>query len=237
MNEGNRMTVVVYCPTSSSLYEDRRSFRKQLETVPAVDKVHIKALSKKQKKTNLDDLIIVRVKHDEHCKYESRLPGAESRDLPALLNQIMLLIESLHIHRALLSHAEQPPVETQMPLFEEEDDFNPFPRALRAMPRPLMLGRIVDALIAERDLTRAEVAEAVYVDEEFLSDLIAGELPEELIEDDLLVDLAEVLNVTPNILRIVLRRPVVHSVIAGHIENDVPEVYLDALWDQCEFDD
>jgi hypothetical protein len=244
MNEGNRMTVVVYCPTSSSIYEDRRSFRKQLKAVECIDKVRIEPLSRKHRKIAEGDAVIVRVEHEEHCKYETRLSWTEQISLPTLLGQIGLLIDMVRIQRALLAAGEsQPPREEQLPLFSEEtmsevEMVNPFPAALRAMPRPLLLGRVIDALMSERDCTLEEVADAAYVDEDFIEALIAGELPDELIEDELLVDLADVLKVTPNTLRIILRRPVVHSVMAGHQEDaGIPEQFLDDIWDVLDDDD
>ncbi len=106
---------------------------------------------------------------------------------------------------------------------------NPIPESLIEAPRLQLFGDVLRGFIEKRGLSLSDVAEQLYTEAEFLSSILDGELPGALIDGDLLDDLAEVLEVSPNFFRILLRRTLKIEKV-NHPDNDLPEQWLSEIW-------
>lgn len=58
--------------------------------------------------------------------------------------------------------------------------------------------------LAKRKMTKVSLARHCFMSDELMNSLLAGSMPSELIEDDLIVDISETLDVPPNVFRIIL---------------------------------
>lgn len=77
----------------------------------------------------------------------------------------------------------------------------------RKLTREELFGAFIEAYMTLRQLSLEEVAKHCFVSVEYVKALIAGDYPATIIEDELIGDLAEVLNTDPEVLILALRSP------------------------------
>jgi len=238
VNEGNRMSVFVYCPESSSVYEDRQSFKQMLQGAVGFGNAHVEVVSKKkQTKTHQ---YRIRIERDAQRVVEVNLPVTLRMNSREMSEQVITI---MHMSRCLLPHnPEDSDAEIQMPLFsdaalEADDEVNPFRASMRDAAPILLFGKVLSRLLHQAQLTVAAAAHALYIDDAMMVDLIEGRVQDSLIDDDLLVDLSACVGVAPNILRILLARETVPAPFISHTDNDIPEQWLSEVWQGIDQDD
>ena len=75
--------------------------------------------------------------------------------------------------------------------------------------RRLLLGAFVDAALNSNGLTRADLAERMQMDVELVDAILDGLLPEDEVDDFILIDIAREISYEPNLLRVILGRAIV----------------------------
>ncbi|MBZ0280148.1 MAG: hypothetical protein K8L97_05375 [Anaerolineae bacterium] len=70
-----------------------------------------------------------------------------------------------------------------------------------------LLGSVLEAYLINHNHLREDLAKELGVEEEFVDALVEGMIPESEISDELLVELAHAIGYEPNLLRIILNRP------------------------------